>query len=59
VSIAYRKAYTAMAYGGLFGLNSTGELIASRPQTGGRPAEHGALGIVRRRRRGHPRRPRR
>jgi uncharacterized protein GlcG (DUF336 family) len=37
VSIAYRKAYTAMAYGGLFGLNSTGELIASRPQLAAGP----------------------
>src|SRR5579872_2874100 len=37
VSIAYRKAYTAMAYGGLFGLNSTGELIAARPQLANGP----------------------
>src|SRR6266851_4333315 len=37
VSIAYRKAYTAMAYAGLFGLNSTGELIAARPQLAAGP----------------------
>lgn len=37
VSIAYRKAYTAMAYGGLFGLNSTSELIAARPQLAAGP----------------------
>ena len=28
-SVAYRKAYTAYAYGFVFGTNSTGELIAA------------------------------
>jgi uncharacterized protein GlcG (DUF336 family) len=37
VSIAYRKAYTAMVYAGLFGKNTTGELIVARPQLANGP----------------------
>jgi uncharacterized protein GlcG (DUF336 family) len=37
VTIAYRKAYTAMAYGGLFRMNSTGEIAAALPQLAAGP----------------------
>ena len=37
VTIAYRKAYTAMVYAPLFGMSTTGELIAARPQLANGP----------------------
>ncbi|MBV9633417.1 MAG: heme-binding protein [Methylobacteriaceae bacterium] len=37
VTIAYRKAYTAFAYGGLFGYERNGDLIAARKELAAGP----------------------